>query len=412
MLIKTFRWRSGIGPGFILPVLFLLLSCSDAINIEGINSPAAEFEEQETTFVCWNPGFQKTITALIHTIAQHDHVTLFYNERYHRPESLTEILQNSQINLQNVELSPFNLENDNVWIRDYGPVFIPADNGEYRVLSFRYDHEANQDYNRFGEQYSSKMRLSFLNSSMYSAGGGREINGLGTMILIESYERFINPGLSLKEIEDEYKKKLNQKKVIWLKKGLPQDDAFDNGPVHENIYGNGVNGHIDEFCRFADANTILLAKVDPGDLLRDSYYHVVNQRLEENYEILRNAKDQDGKPFRIIRVPQAPILFNEENHNGQSIYYTPVTSYLNFVLTNNSVVIPAYYDEGDPPYIRQKDEEAKRVFQQIFKTRKVVMLHSLDLNYSGGGLHCITLNKPRKKEPASTSAIFFRKKAA
>ena len=378
-----------------IALIYILTGCLDAPVRTSEWTTAAEFETQESTFICWNPTFQHTILNLISTIAEHDHVTLFYNERYHQTANIENILKNGGINIDNITLSPFNLENDNVWIRDYGPVFLHNEEGKQDVLTFRYDHDANQEYNLFGEQYSSKMRLSFMRSDIYSAGGGREINGKGTMILIERYEKFLNPHLSIAQIEEEYKQKLHQKNIIWLKQGIPQDDAFDNGPVYENIYGNGVNGHIDEFCRFADAQTILLAKVDPDDLLRDPFYQVVNQRLEESFQILSKAKDQDGNPFKIIRVPQAPILFNDVKHNGKDIFYTPVTSYLNFVITNNSVVVPSYYSSGDPPYIKQKDEAARQIFAKIFKNRKVVLSDALDLNYSGGGLHCVTLHKPK-----------------
>lgn len=151
--------------------------------------------------------------------------------------------------------------------------------------------------------------------------------------------------------------------------------------------------------------TILLARVDPADLSLDPFYQVVHERLEESYRILKNARDQDGNPFTIIRVPQAPIIFDQGHYNGQPIYYTPVTSYLNFVLTNNLVVLPAYHTAGDPDFIRQKDEQAQKVFQQVFKTRKVVTIEATELNYSGGGLHCITMHQPKVKKRSKLRRI-------
>lgn len=358
-------------------------------------SPGAEFDPQESTFICWTPRFQEISLKLIQEISKDDHVTLFYNRRNHRPENLQKILEARKINVKNVTLIAFELENDNVWIRDYGPILMQDEDGHQEMVTFHYPHEENREYNLFSEGYAKKMKIPFMRSRLYSAGGGREVNGMGTIILIEGHEKYINPGLSLAEIENEYKKQLNQKNVIWLKRGIPQDDLFDNGPVIDNIYGNGVHWHVDEFCRFADAQTILLAQVDPADLPLDPFYQVVHERLEESYQILKHARDQDGKPFKIIRVPQAPIIFDEGHYNGQPIYYTPVTSYLNFVLTNNLVVIPSYYTPGDPDFIRQKDELARKAFQEVFKSRKVVMINATELNYSGGGLHCITMHKPK-----------------
>ena len=381
-------------------IFFFIIACKQSP--EEINSatPLGEFDPQESTFICWTPQFQEITLKLIQEIAKVDHVTLFYNQGNYQPENLKKLFAQRGINLSNVSMTPFKLEKDNIWIRDYGPVLVHNEEGQEEMVNFQYHHEENQEYNLFNEQYASKMRIPFMRSKLYSAGGGREINGRGTIILIEGHEKYINPGLSLEEIEIEYKQHLNQKNVIWLKKGIPQDDLFDHGPVIDNIYGNGVHWHLDEFCRFADAQTILLAQVDPADLSLDPFYQVVHDRLEESYQILKNARDQDGKPFKIIRVPQAPIIFDQGNYNGEPIFYTPVTSYLNFVLTNNLVVIPAYYSPGDPDFIRQKDEEAKNAFQEVFKSRKVVMFNATELNYSGGGLHCITMHKPKVKKPS------------
>ncbi|WP_162341648.1 agmatine deiminase family protein [Cyclobacterium salsum] len=379
-------------------ILFFVNACQQDAEIPRSAGPAAEFDPQESTFICWTAQFQEISLKLIQEIARDDHVTLFYNQRNHRPENLQKLLEGRKINVKNVSLAPFELEKDNIWIRDYGPILIQDEAGREKMVTFHYPHEENLEYNLFSEQYATKMRIPFMRSRLYSAGGGREINGRGTIILIEGHEKYINPDLSLEEIENEYKKRLNQKNVIWLKRGIPQDDLFDHGPVIDNIYGNGVHWHLDEFCRFADGHTILLAQVDPADLPLDPFYQVVHERLEESYQILKNARDQDGKPFKIIRVPQAPIIFDQGQYNGQPIYYTPVTSYLNFVLTNNLVVIPAYYTPGDPDFIREKDEQAKMAFQEVFKSRKVVTIHATELNYSGGGLHCITMHQPKVKK--------------
>lgn len=379
-------------------LFFFVNACKQGTEVKFSAIPVAEFDPQESTFLCWTPKFQEISLRLIQEIAKEDHVTVFYNQRNHQPEKLKKLFDQRKINVRNVTLAPFELEKDNIWIRDYGPILMQDEAGNQEMVAFHYPHEENLEYNLFSEQYATKMRIPFLRSSLYSAGGGREINGRGTIILIEGHEKYINPGLSLEEIENEYKQKLNQKNVIWLKKGIPQDDLFDHGPVIDNIYGNGVHWHVDEFCRFADAQTILLAQVDPADLSLDPFYRVVHERLEESYQILKDARDQDGKPFKIIRVPQAPIIFDQGQYKGQPIFYTPVTSYLNFVLTNNLVVIPAYYNAGDPDFIRQKDDQARKAFQEIFKSRKVVMIHATELNYSGGGLHCITMHQPKVKK--------------
>jgi agmatine deiminase len=70
-------------------------------------------------------------------------------------------------------------------------------------------------------------------------------------------------------------------------------------------------------------------------------------------------------------------------------------------------VIPAYYIPGEPDFIRQKDDQARKAFQEVFKSRKVVMINATELNYSGGGLHCITMHQP-KVEKRSKLRLKFR----
>ena len=73
--------------------------------------------------------------------------------------------------------------------------------------------------------------------------------------------------------------------------------------ITANYYGGGTGGHTDEFVRFANANTIMLAWVDE----KEKNISIINQmnyeRMNENYRILQQAKDLEGKPFNIIKVP-------------------------------------------------------------------------------------------------------------
>lgn len=384
--------------------LVFFLRCTPSF--EGLTS-FADFEEQASTMICWNEQHKNTLIPLVSRISQYDQVTLFYNEKYHRPGEVAAKFLGSGADLEKVTLSPFSLEKDNIWIRDYGPSFMKDAKGNARIVGFGYPHQEYTDYQNFAMHFSSRMKIPFYKSRIQSTGGGREVNGKGTILLVEGYEKEINPGLSKAEIEEEYRQRFGQKHFIWLKRGIPQDDFMGYGPVMDNIYGYGTNWHVDEFCRFVDANTLLLAAVRYADMQRHPFYRLIHERLEENYRILKNATDQDGQPFNIIRVPQAPVIFAAAHRDSAEILYTPVTSYLNFVITNHSVIIPAYYTDGAADYVRQKDEEAMAIFRQAFPTREVWALNSVELNHRGGGLHCITL--PQPKVTAARKFSLFRR---
>ena len=391
--------RKGISLGLGISLfLFFLIACVKNEGLAEIFFPGADFDEQESTMVCWNAKFQQVIIPLVTEISTKDHVTLFYNENYHAPGRIKNLLIQHKANMDMIDLHPFKLEKDNVWIRDYGPSFVQNANGDMSIVGFDYPHLEFLDYTNFTPVISNKMKIPFVKSKLKSTGGGREINGKGTIILIDGYEAHINQGVPKEEIEREYRDKLNQTNFIWLKRGIPQDDFLTNGPIVDDIYGFGVNWHIDEFCRFADAGTILLAEIDSADMNRDKFYSAIHERLEENYQILRTAVDQDGKPFKIIRVPQAPVIFANGFKDTTAIFYTPITSYLNFVITNHSVIIPKYGVEDAPEWVVEKDEKAKKAMQKAFKDREIKTIDAIDLNYKGGGLHCATLPKPKSKK--------------
>ncbi len=382
--------------GIVFAILIFLIACIKHPEFSPYLIPSADFEEQESTMICWNKSYQTILFPMIRILSKQDHVTLFYNKKNNSKTDLENSLISEGSNINNITLVSFKFEKDNVWIRDFGPHIGRDTEGNEAILGFQYPHMEYGEYNSFVEQLSPKMKIPFYKSRIFGTGGGREINGKGTIILVEGYEKLINPYFSKAEVEQEYLTHFNQKKVIWLKKGIPQDDLFEDGPIIDNIYGYGVSGHTDEFCRFIDARTILITQVDSNDLARDPIYQVIHDRMEENYQILANATDQDGQPFNIIRFPQAPVIFADGKIGDKDILYTPVTSYLNFVISNKSVIVPCYYEEGNEEFVRERDEQAIAAFRLAFPTREIHVINATKLNYNGGGFHCITLSKPKK----------------
>ena len=370
--------------------MILFLCCSE---VTVVGFVPADFEENEATMMCWNRNNQEVVSAVIKEVSQEDRVHLFYNEKLHDIGHISSLLKNVGARMEHISFLPFHLESDNIWIRDFGPAFS-VQNGALAMLEFNYPHEKMGEYRKFTSQIAPKLRIPFRQTHLRGTGGGRLINGKGTILLIEGYEKEINPDKSMDDIEDFYRDEFHQEKIIWLKRGIPQDDFPVKGPILDNVYGMGANWHIDEFCRFSDPQTILLADVSEADIKIDPLYSILKERLDENYELLKNATDQDGNPFKIIRVPSAPIFFSQGTQGDNPVYYTPVTSYLNFVVTNSSVIVPKYYEPGDPVEVQQKDSEVVQIMSEVFPTRRIVQINPLALNFQGGGMRCITLEYP------------------
>jgi agmatine deiminase len=71
---------------------------------------------------------------------------------------------------------------------------------------------------------------------------------------------------------------------------------------------------------------------------------------------------------------------------------------LNFIIANRIVLVPKYYKEGDRLSIKEKDEEAMKIFRKVFGGRKVIQIDVRELNYGGGGMHCATSHQPAVKK--------------
>ncbi len=313
------------------------------------------------------------------------------------------------------------------WARDMGPAFV-IKNGKLAIADFQFntwgyydtlDVYAQKD-EKLDERVAAMMNINTISSALISEGGGHESNGKGALMLVETVELGRNPGMSKAQIEAEYRRTLGATHFIWLKQGVHEDDHTHLGAIEgpDGIKAYTVvttNGHVDEFARFVDPNTILLAEIDSSDLVDDPIARENHRRIEENLRILQSARDQDGRPFRIVRMPMPKtILWEmqpddpvyqvisemefEDGHTfpmGEAIDVVAAASYLNFLISNGIVIGQKYWRDGLDPEIKKRDEAAQRILQEVFPGRKIVMLDALSVNWGGGGIHCITIHEPK-----------------
>jgi agmatine deiminase len=186
-----------------------------------------------------------------------------------------------------------------------GLLFMKNAKGEKQLANFQwnsygwYFEPMYKDYltqdQKQREAYTNQYRRAFPfpvdTSSLVNEGGAIETNGKGTIIQVESVNMHRNPDKNRERQEAELKKVLNAEKIIWLKEG-PAEDPFGWGThIVQNYFGIGVRGHVDEFCRFVNENTILLSFPDSSEAAEDPVKKITLERMKINYEILRNATD-------------------------------------------------------------------------------------------------------------------------
>lgn len=395
----------------------------------GQTRQAAEFEPTEAVWMLWSNydhkrsySNEKVTLDIIHALLPHTRVKLVFSSDSIR-SAKNALLPAEALLTGRLETLVFPYRE--FWARDMGPAFVIRNN-QLAMADFNFN-----DWNyatitdsttvlneKLDEAIAAHMKLPVISTDMISEGGDHEVNGSGTIILTESVEKSRNPGVTLEYIESEFRRVLGVSKIIWMKNGLCEDDNTQSGPL---INGQGekvympltTNGHADEFVRFAGPRTVLLAQADTTE--RDPISLENARRLEMSYRILREAEDQDGQPFDIVRVPlpyhtfvtmepgdgvygmMEGLTFRDGTifPRGKPVSVIAASSYLNFLIANDCVLMPGYWKEGMPWKIKKRDEEARAIIQSVFPDKKIISLDVLSVNLGGGGIHCITRNEPK-----------------
>jgi agmatine deiminase len=227
------------------------------------------------------------------------------------------------------------------------------------------------DYNAWGGKYpphdqddviptriAQELGLPVVSPGLVLEGGSIEVNGAGTLLTTEQclLHPNRNPRHTRAEIETALQNHLGVRKILWLGNGIEGDDT---------------DGHIDDLTRFVDPVTVVtvveLDRSDPNWA-----------PLQDNLARLRSMTDQDGHPLRVVELPMPPALYQGDQRLP--------ASYANFYIANGVVLLPGYGS--------QRDDTARQILQELFPTRRVVLVDCIDLVWGLGALHCVTQQWP------------------
>jgi agmatine deiminase len=425
---------------FLLACTWMLQACQQKPDPAAFYYPA-EWEKQEAVWLGWDGNWEADdtlhiITASIIKALQDDVDVVLWVSNDSLQLAAQNILEEQQVFSSSVSVRQ--IPGKTVfWTRDVAPVFVVNHLNERKAIDFnhtgyfRYKRiydilgfdsltKATRIQNDLLMMQGDSLMASAMNeviekSWLFIEGGAIEVNGKGTLLISEQF-LFRNMSSEMLDtikrfhVEQEFKRTLGVNNVIWLDAGLAEDDAFPT--FYERKYlVSGTGGHVDEFARFVDAQTILLAWVEDDELNLHPVSKETQQRMKKNYDILKKAKDQDGKAFNIIKVPMPDLILKdfileEEKmpfpsfkkfyeklgfQMGDTLQRVMASSYLNFLITNSVVLLPSYVQDGGSA---EKEERVKEIFTQHFPDRKLVFINSTYINSNGGGIHCITRQVP------------------
>jgi agmatine deiminase len=183
-----------------------------------------------------------------------------------------------------------------------------------------------------------------------------------------------NPKMSRKQIEAALRTYLGVSTVVWLGKGVFNDET---------------DGHVDELACFVRPGEICLTWTDDK---RDPQYAISH----DAWERLNDARDARGRRFKVHKLPMpGPLYMTAKEAKGlvtrKGTRPRPsgerlAGSYVNFYVANGGIVMPLF----DP----RTDRAAAAQLRRLFPKRRVVGVSTREVLLGGGNIHCITQQVP------------------
>ena len=350
----------------------------------------AEWEPHEATWLAWPhnpedwPGKFAAIPWLYAEIVR----LLAARERVHLivEDAATERRVKSMLSRAGANLDRVNFHRwptDRGWTRDSGPIFVRNAKGRVALTSWRFNGWAKYDDWHLDDKVPGRVTkllgcpawqplVQNQNGTKHPVvleGGSIDVDGQGALLTTEecllSEVQQRNPGLSREKLERVFSDYLGIDQVIWLGRGIAGDDT---------------HGHVDDIARFAGPATIVAA-VEPDTSDPN------HAPLKENLALLKAARTPGGKQFTVVELPMPrPVVFR-----GQRL----PASYANFYVANGLVLVPTFHDPND--------RVALNLLAEVFPDREVIGVHSMDLIWGLGALHCMTQQQPGGTPPALPS---------
>ncbi len=351
---------------------------------DGFRMPG-EFEPHDGCWMLWpertdnwrlgaKPA-QQAFTAVATSISRFERVTMgvsagqYQNARHSLPGTIRVI-----------EMS----YNDS-WMRDCGPTFV-TNGKQIRAVDW--------DFNAWGglegglyfpwdldDLVARKVAdiewLDRYKAPLVLEGGSIHVDGQGTLLTTEEclLNPNRNPSLSKSEIESLLMDYLNVEKILWLGKG---------------VYNDETNGHVDNIACFIRPGVVALTWTDD---VNDPQYEI----SMDAYERLMHMTDARGRKLEVHKIHQpGPIYITEEESQGVDPIEGTLPreegdrlagSYINFYMANGAAIVPVFNDPHDTP--------ALEALAQLMPERKIVPVPAREILLGGGNIHCITQQQPR-----------------
>jgi agmatine deiminase len=284
------------------------------------------------------------------------------------------------------EVRVVEVSTDDAWLRDSGPTFVVDGAGGVRGVDWRFNAWGGLDGGLYfpwdRDERAARKIIEIEAVDRYRApivleGGSIHVDGEGTVIATEEclLNPNRNPGLTREEIERVLFDYLGAEKMVWLGRGVFEDET---------------DGHVDNLACFARPGVVLLTWTEDASDPQHEISRDARRRLEA-------ATDARGRRLEVITLPSpGPMTITAAEAEGVDAVEGTLprragdrlaASSVNFYLGNSRVVMPLL-DE-------RHDAEAEAILRECFGEREVVGVPAREILLGGGNIHCITQQVPR-----------------
>jgi agmatine deiminase len=394
---------------------------------------SGEFEPTRAIWLGYDQGHVELTVALVKALSEHVAIKLVAIDLATR-NAARELLASRGVRLENIQflIEPGSL----FFVRDVA-VFMSGAKGELGTVNFRWQYyglsgwcrrrfmnrpdrinscvgSPSTAHNDLALAFAKQAGVPSFQSNLVIEGGAIEVNGKGLILANEALLQQRNPGKSRALLEREYKRLPGIRKVVWLPEGLAEDPHL-RATIVGNYVGWGTGGHTDEFVRFVDAKTVMLAWPSDADVAAHPVSRLNRSRMQRCFDVLSRTTDIDGQGLKVLKVPMPKViekpLFlsaaadrawshewtadyfpeSERRREGDRVIQVAAASYMNFVIANGVVVVPSYVKHGTA---RSTEARVMQLFQEAFPNRQIQFIDAITANWTGGGPHCATLREP------------------
>lgn len=322
---------------------------------------------------------QQAFAAIARAIAESEKVWMLAAPQY--AKEVQELFS------KDTDIRVLEIETDDAWARDVGPTCVINETGTVRGIDWQFNAWGGTYDGLYAHWEKDNLAASRICGALgigcYDAqhfvleGGSIHSDGEGTILATEAclLSKGRNPELGKCGIEKILKEYLGAEKVIWLPRGIYQDET---------------NEHVDNVCAFVRPGEVVLAWTDDRN---DPQWELSNASLE----VLERERDAKGRKFTIhkLPIPQRPVCITEEELAGfvfeegedvRSAGERLAASYVNFYISNGGVLVPQFGDAND--------RQAVEILKGLFPERKIVPIYARPVIVGGGNIHCVTQQIP------------------